>query len=127
MFICISMDLDNDIFTTVDTSDFSVEDLSQETILEYQSSSGDKVKMFDSEILFNDDLGEDATKAVLYKIEDGMLYILVLHIGTDYTLYAELELESEDIELALDEDENLIIFDTESGDESVIPLVKEDN
>ena len=83
--------------------------------------------MFDSDILFNDDLGEDATKAVLYKIEDGMLYILVLNIGTDYTLYAELELDSEDIELALDEDENLIIFDTESGDESVIPLVKEDN
>lgn len=127
MFICFDMNVDENVFTTIDTSDFSVEDLSQETIIEYQNSSGDKVKMFDASLLMNEELGDEATKAVLYKIDDCVLYMLVIHLGSDYTLYAETELDSDEVELSLDENEDLVIFDLESEEETVISLVKGDN
>lgn len=124
MFICFNADIDNDVFTTIDTDDFSVEDLTQEDIVNYQSNTGNKVKMFDASLLLDEE-NEEGTKAVLYNIEDGMLSILVLHIGTDYTLYAEIEIDSDDIELAMTEDENLCIFDNETEEERIIALRKE--
>ena len=124
MFICFNADIDNDVFTTIDTDDFSVEDLTQEDIVNYQSNTGNKVKMFDASLLLDEE-NEEGTKAVLYNIEDGMLSILVLHIGTDYTLYAEIEIDSEDIELSMTEDENLCIFDNETEEERIIALRKE--
>lgn len=124
MFICFNADIDNDVFTTIDTDDFSVEDLTQEDIVNYQNNTGNKVKMFDASLLLDEE-SEEGTKAVLYNIEDGMLSILVLHIGTDYTLYAEIEIDSEDIELSMTEDENLCIFDNETEEERIIALRKE--
>lgn len=124
MFICFNADIDNDVFTTIDTDDFSVEDLTQEDIVNYQNNTGNKVKMFDASLLLDEE-NEEGTKAVLYNIEDGMLSILVLHIGTDYTLYAEIEIDSEDIELSMTEDENLCIFDNETEEERIIALRKE--
>lgn len=124
MFICFNADIDNDVFTTIDTDDFSVEDLTQEDIVNYQSNTGNKVKMFDASLLLDEE-NEEGTKAVLYNIEEGMLSILVLHIGTDYTLYAEIEIDSDDIELAMTEDENLCIFDNETEEERIIALRKE--
>lgn len=124
MFICFNADIDNDVFTTIDTDDFSVEDLTQEDIVNYQNNTGNKVKMFDASLLLDEE-NEEGTKAVLYNIEEGMLSILVLHIGTDYTLYAEIEIDSEDIELSMTEDENLCIFDNETEEERIIALRKE--
>jgi hypothetical protein len=124
MFICFNADIDNDVFTTIDTDDFSVEDLTQEDIVNYQNNTGNKVKMFDASLLLDEE-NEEGTKAVLYNIEDGVLSILVLHIGTDYTLYAEIEIDSDDIELAMTEDENLCIFDNETEEERIIALRKE--
>lgn len=124
MFICFNADIDNDVFTTIDTDDFSVEDLTQEDIVNYQNNTGNKVKMFDASLLLDEE-NEEGTKAVLYNIEDGMLSILVLHIGTDYTLYAEIEIDSDDIELSMTEDENLCIFDNETEEERIIALRKE--
>lgn len=124
MFICFNADIDNDVFTTIDTDDFSVEDLTQEDIVNYQNNTGNKVKMFDASLLLDEE-NEEGTRAVLYNIEDGMLSILVLHIGTDYTLYAEIEIDSEDIELSMTEDENLCIFDNETEEERIIALRKE--
>lgn len=124
MFICFNADIDNDVFTTIDTDDFSVEDLTQEDIVNYQNNTGNKVKMFDASLLLDEE-NEEGTKAVLYNIEEGMLSILVLHIGTDYTLYAEIEIDSDDIELAMTEDENLCIFDNETEEERIIALRKE--
>lgn len=124
MFICFNADIDNDVFTTIDTDDFSVEDLTQEDIVNYQNNTGNKVKMFDASLLLDEE-NEEGTKAVLYNIEEGMLSILVLHIATDYTLYAEIEIDSDDIELAMTEDENLCIFDNETEEERIIALRKE--
>lgn len=124
MFICFNADIDSDVFTTIDTDDFSVEDLTQEDIVNYQNNTGNKVKMFDASLLLDEE-NEEGTKAVLYNIEEGMLSILVLHIGTDYTLYAEIEIDSEDIELSMTEDENLCIFDNETEEERIIALRKE--
>ena len=124
MFICFNADIDNDVFTTIDTDDFSVEDLTQEDIVNYQNNTGNKVKMFDASLLLDEE-NEEGTKAVLYNIEEDMLSILVLHIGTDYTLYAEIEIDSEDIELSMTEDENLCIFDNETEEERIIALRKE--
>lgn len=124
MFICFNTDIDNDVFTTIDTDDFSVEDLTQEDIVNYQNNTGNKVKMFDASLLLDEE-NEECTKAVLYNIEDGMLSILVLHISTDYTLYAEIEIDSDDIELSMTEDENLCIFDNETEEERIIALRKE--
>lgn len=124
MFICFNADIDNDVFTTIDTDDFSVEDLTQEDIVNYQNNTGNKVKMFDASLLLDEE-NEEVTKAVLYNIEDGMLSILVLHISTDYTLYAEIEIDSDDIELSMTEDENLCIFDNETEEERIIALRKE--
>lgn len=124
MFICFNADIDNDVFTTIDTDDFSVEDLTQDDIVNYQNNTGNKVKMFDASLLLDEE-NEEGTKAVLYNIEEGMLSILVLHIGTDYTLYAEIEIDSDDIELAMTEDENLCIFDNETEEERIIALRKE--
>lgn len=124
MFICFNADIDNDVFTTIDTDDFSVEDLTQEDIVNYQNNTGNKVKMFDASLLLDEE-NEEGTKAVLYNIEECMLSILVLHIGTDYTLYAEIEIDSEDIELSMTEDENLCIFDNETEEERIIALRKE--
>ena len=124
MFICFNADIDSDVFTTIDTDDFSVEDLTQEDIVNYQNNTGNKVKMFDASLLLDEE-NEEGTKAVLYNIEDGMLSILVLHIGTDYTLYAEIEIDSDDIELSMTEDENLCIFDNETEEERIIALRKE--
>lgn len=124
MFICFNADIDNDVFTTIDTDDFSVEDLTQEDIVNYQNNTGNKVKMFDASLLLDEE-NEEGTKAVLYNIEEGMLSILVLHICTDYTLYAEIEIDSDDIELAMTEDENLCIFDNETEEERIIALRKE--
>lgn len=124
MFICFNADIDNDVFTTIDTDDFSVEDLTQEDIVNYQNNTGNKVKMFDASILLDEE-NEEGTKALLYNIEEGMLSILVLHIGTDYTLYAEIEIDSDDIELSMTEDENLCIFDNETEEERIIALRKE--
>ena len=124
MFICFNADIDNDVFTTIDTDDFSVEDLTQEDIVNYQNNTGNKVKMFDASLLLDEE-NEEGTKAVLYNIEEGLLSILVLHIGTDYTLYAEIEIDSDDIELAMTEDENLCIFDNETEEERIIALRKE--
>lgn len=124
MFICFNADIDSDVFTTIDTDDFSVEDLTQEDIVNYQNNTGNKVKMFDASLLLDEE-NEECTKAVLYNIEDGMLSILVLHISTDYTLYAEIEIDSDDIELSMTEDENLCIFDNETEEERIIALRKE--
>lgn len=124
MFICFNADIDNDVFTTIDTDDFSVEDLTQEDIVNYQNNTGNNVKMFDASLLLDEE-NEEGTKAVLYNIEEDMLSILVLHIGTDYTLYAEIEIDSENIELSMTEDENLCIFDNETEEERIIALRKE--
>ena len=123
MFICFNPDIENDVYRTIDTSDFAVEELTQGMILGYQAESNDKVKIFDSELCTNNNI-DNPTKAVLYRVEDLILYMLVLEKGSDDTLFGSYELETDDIEVYLNEDEDLVIVDTEDGEETVISLNK---
>lgn len=123
MFICFNPDIENDVYTTIDTSDFAVEELTQEQILRYQSGSNDKVKVFDSELCTNNNI-DNPTKAVLYRVESLVLYMLVLEKGSDDTLFGSYELSTDAIDVYLNEDEDLVIVDTEDGEETIISLNK---
>lgn len=100
MFVCFEKN--DNMYTVIDTDDFSIETLSQDMILDYQNKSNDRVRVLFGEVFAGDSL------AVIYYYDEGVIKILTLIKGSEDYILITIEKECESCSVQV-EDHNICI------------------